>query len=112
MEPDRTAEQFAAQRTLRRGLWANALATSVLFLVVVCVVIYVLITAQTNKNALCNFVSDIEHRATASQEFLDMTPSERVKKFGPAVGSMPESVIENQLANQRKTIESLSELNC
>lgn len=81
-------------------------AIVVLFLMVIALVVYVLIQQQRTHDALCNFHDDLKQRVTATQTYLDEHPGPE-----PFPG-VSRTSIEQSLANQRRTIESLSDLNC
>lgn len=67
--------------------------------------------AETH-DAICTFRADLQRRFDDGQAFLRMTPEERMKKYGPSLGSTPESVVKNSLANQQQTLDSLGALDC
>jgi hypothetical protein len=61
-------------------------------------------TAAQSHTALCSFVADLEQRVESSEEFLDEHPN--------GIPGLSVEVIRTSLANQRQTIESLSDLKC
>ena len=62
--------------------------------------------------ALCAFKKDLATRVANSQEFLSLSPDERIAKYGEALGTIPPKTIRTSLANQRQTLISLNVLTC
>ena len=67
---------------------------------------------ERTRLALCEFKDDLRLRYSNSVAFLAMTPEERIKKYGPSLGSIPVASIRQNAANQKDTLDSLSDLPC
>lgn len=91
---------------LQRALLWRDLATLGLFLAVVALTIYVLLALSDTNAALCKFRGDLEQRVSATQTYLDTHPGPE-----PFPG-ISRTSLKQSLANQRRTIDSLSNLNC
>lgn len=92
--------------TINRWLWFNAAATLLLFLAGVALAVFVFLNASQNRAALCNLRGDLERRVQATQDYLDAHP-------GPEpIPGIPRGALVQQLANQQRTIDSLSNLDC
>jgi hypothetical protein len=61
-------------------------------------------TSVQSHTALCSFVDDLEQRVASSEDFLAEHPN--------GIPGLSVEVIRTSLANQRQTIESLSDLKC
>lgn len=64
-----------------------------------------------SHQALCVFRNDLATRTQANDAFLQMTPAERVAKYGQ-LGRIPPSTIEQSLRSQQATLRSLDSLHC
>lgn len=69
-------------------------------------------TAHRTNNALCALRADYQNRLTLSQEFLKLTPAQRVAKYGPTYGAIPRTTIIINVSNLQRTIDALSSLKC
>lgn len=92
--------------SLQRALLWRDLATLGLFLAVVALTIYVLLALSDTNAALCKFRGDLQQRVDATQDYLNTHPGPE-----PFPGVSRTSILQS-LGNQRRTVRSLSNLNC
>lgn len=90
---------------LRGGVRRLGIITVVLFLVVGALAGYVLYENSKISGALCTFRGDLDQRVSATQGYLDNHP-------GPKPFGIARATLQQQLNNQRRTVESLSNLSC
>lgn len=110
--PDRT-KFLGMSKGQARGV-VITLAVAAAFLMAVCAFeIYNLAVqgAQTSQ-AVCTLRHDLTVREQSSKTFLALTPKQRVRKYGKALGAIPPAVIQQSLTGQEATIKSLSSLDC
>lgn len=62
-------------------------------------------------DALCVYKGGLQDAVRKSEQFLDLTVTERVAKYGE-VGRIPDPVLKSQLARQRKAVADLRTLTC
>jgi ABC-type transport system involved in cytochrome bd biosynthesis fused ATPase/permease subunit len=73
-------------------------------------VLVLAIFAFVTHSALCSFKGDLESRVAVSQAILDDNEGQEIiRAFGLEI---PRDQAESQLANQRRTLESLNALYC
>lgn len=65
--------------------------------------------ATTTQVALCAFKADLEQRASANRKLLDADLGDPLHIYGLEV---PRSQLESNLANQERSLASLSALTC
>lgn len=66
---------------------------------------------STAVNALCIFRSDLIQRRDANQKFLDLSPRQRIEKYGD-LGKIPLTIVRSNIKAQNQTIASLDSLRC
>lgn len=84
----------------------------VLFLMLIGLGVYNYVQQARVHESFCGFYDNLIALQQEQKDFLAMTPEERTKKFGPAVGAIPESVIRAQIQTRQVTLDSLSDLHC
>lgn len=100
---------------LRKGLRHLAIATGVLYAVVIGLTVLAWFDSAAKSNnlkretqrtnqALCTFRADLEQRVRSSEKFLAEHPK--------GIPGIPIATIRNSLDNQRRTIDSLNSLHC
>jgi hypothetical protein len=62
--------------------------------------------------AVCAYKADLEQRAQGDRTYLALTPAQRRAKYGAALATIPNSVIQQGLHSLDSAIHSLSALNC
>ena len=62
--------------------------------------------------ALCAQRDDINHGIRQAEQFLRLTPAERVKRYGQLLGSIPPSTVRANLVAERRTIAAYQGLGC
>lgn len=65
--------------------------------------------AQETHDALCAFKGDLEQRAASTAKILDDDPGDPVRIFGLSV---PRAQLKSNLANQERSLASLTSLEC
>jgi hypothetical protein len=68
--------------------------------------------ADQAQRALCVLKRDYQQRVNSTRRYEQMTPAERVKQYGPALGSVPHSVIASSLKSLEADVHSLRSLHC
>lgn len=68
--------------------------------------------ATQTHSALCEFKNSIIIDKNKGLKFLELSPAQRIKIYGEALGSIPPSVIKKSVADQEKRINALSDLQC
>ena len=106
MNPMETPDAGATLQAIRRSLRILIRAQVVLYLVVLGLTAWTLITASNIESSLCTFRSDLETRADTTEKLLDENP-EAFAEFGLT----PEEA-RGQVDNQRRTIAALGDLDC
>ena len=97
---------------MRRYIVRMSVSIVVLFLMLIALGVYNYVNASHVHSTFCNFYDNLQHQQDDARAFLAMSEEERVKKFGPQIGSIPESVIQAQVASRQVTLDSLGELHC
>jgi len=69
-------------------------------------------TAVNTNRVLCNQRDDLEARYAEAAEFLRLSPEQRVEKYGPVLGAIPDSVVQSQQASREAQLAVLRELVC
>lgn len=62
--------------------------------------------------AVCQYKGDLEQRAQQGRAFLNLTPAQRVKKYGAAFGHIPPATIRASVLNEERAVKSLAALRC
>lgn len=88
------------QRSIR---WVGA-ATVLLYLLLGGAVVYVWHDSSTTRDALCALRGDLAQRVASSEAFLREHPD--------GIVGIPPASIRSGIANQKRTIETLSSLKC
>lgn len=91
-----------AKRLLKVMVVSNVMAIAA----VIALAVYVFLQLQHTNTSLCSFRGDLEQRVDQTQKFLDDHPGPE-----PFPG-ITRATLQTGLTNQRRTIESLSDLNC
>lgn len=99
-------------KEVARSIKVVALAQVGMFAVLAAMIVVGLILLSGIHKNLCSFKENIKDQRDQSQEILDMTLKERIEKFGPQIGSIPEQYIQSQLAARNATLNSLKGLDC
>jgi hypothetical protein len=68
--------------------------------------------ADQAHRVLCVLKDDYQQRVRATKKYERMTPAERVRQYGPALGSVPHSVIASSLNGLEAEVYSLRSLHC
>ena len=100
---------------LQRGLRALVIATVTLYIVLLVVGIYFFVdssnrrteleeVARSTNGALCSLRADMERRVAASEDFLKDNPN--------GIPGISNEDIQTALANQKRTIDALGNLDC
>jgi hypothetical protein len=98
------ASRASVETTIKRALVGLALATVVIYLIVIGVSAFVFIESNANRNALCALRSDLHSRVATSEAFLKTSPN--------GVAGIPAATIEATIEGQKKTIKALGSLSC
>jgi hypothetical protein len=69
-------------------------------------------TAVNTNRVLCNQRETVQAQYDEAAAFLLLSPEQRVAKYGPILGAIPESVVETQQASRRAQLAVLRELVC
>lgn len=80
------------------------IATVVLAVTLIAVVIYLFVSLKNTNDALCTLRGDLEARAAQTRNYLDEHPN--------GFPGIPAAALRKNLADQERTIEALSSLNC
>lgn len=64
------------------------------------------------REALCVIRADRERDLANSKAFLALTVEERVKKYGPELGHIPEAVIKEGIRDDQGVVDALARLDC
>ena len=67
--------------------------------------------AQSHRS-LCVLKADYGKRLADSEAFLKLTDKQRARRYGPSLGSIPDSAIQQTIRGLRANIASLSDLHC
>lgn len=62
--------------------------------------------------ALCAQKASSRQALDRNQAYLRMSPDERIRRYGPIFGNVPDSVIHQQILAQRRTLRSYRDLSC
>lgn len=62
--------------------------------------------------ALCAQRDQLNHGIRQAEEFLRLTPAQRVRRYGPLLGSVPPSTIRASLIAERRTVAAYEDLGC
>lgn len=62
--------------------------------------------------AECSYKADRQHALQQSEQFILLSPEQRIKKYGRALGNIPVATIRNTIANETEVLKSLSSLRC
>lgn len=93
-------------RDIQKWLAVMVGAIVFLFAVLIALAVYVVVQQQRTHDALCNFHTDLRQRVEQGQSYLDRHPGPE-----PFPG-ISRAQFQQSLTNQRRTIESLSDLHC
>ena len=106
-------EQIAArQQETARLIRIMAISNVAALLILAALVIAAVVYARSSHDTFCAFKTNIEKQVASSQRYLDMTPRERIKEFGPQLGTIPETTIQATIDRQKGTLQSLEGLDC
>lgn len=106
------------RRLLNHRFWVRHRGT-IAYLILALGVLIALWLVHTEANrgdrahvALCAQRADLEQRIRQSEQFLRMTRAQRIRKFGVALGTIPETTIRSGIFNYQRTIQSYDALRC
>lgn len=68
--------------------------------------------AAKTHDALCSLKNSRIIQRDRSLEFLRLTKEERIEKYGPAIGSIPDSAIQQGVDDNTQLIAALRQLSC
>lgn len=89
---------------LAKGIRWLAVSTMILVVCLAGAMAYTYSESQTNHSSLCSFKGDLQTRVVEGESYLKGHPQ--------GVAGVPASTIKESLDNEKRTIESLSDLNC
>jgi len=69
-------------------------------------------TAVNTNRVLCEQRTALQEEYNQAAEFLLLSPEQRVAKYGPVLGAIPDSVVQAQQAARRAQLAVLKELVC
>jgi hypothetical protein len=89
---------------IRRSLRRLAIATALLYIVLIVVGIKIYLDGKNTNDALCSVRQDMEQRALGTTQFLKDNPD--------GFAGIPVRTLLENLANQQRTIQALKGLEC
>lgn len=93
-------------RDIRRTLHGLVVATIIVFVGLAAVGVYAYTVSAQNRQAVCNLRTDLEQRVNQGEEFITNHP-DSVRKLGFTIPQAQE-----ELDNQRRTLQALSVVSC
>ena len=69
-------------------------------------------TAVNTNAVLCKQRDEIQEQYRQAAEYLDLTVEQRVARYGQALGTIPESVVQGQQVNRQAQLLVLNQLVC
>lgn len=62
--------------------------------------------------ALCAQRDNLREAVRRGEQFLNLTPEQRVRRYGQLLGSVPASTVRAQLVGQRRALQAYQRLGC
>ena len=106
-------EQIAArQQETARLIRIMAISNVAALLILAALVIAAVVYARSSHDTFCAFKTNIEKQVASSQRYLDMTPRERIKEFGPQLGTIPLKRVMLSMPSSSSTFAASSRCGC
>lgn len=64
------------------------------------------------REALCTLRDAKQREVENAQDFLKLTVAQRIQKYGPELGHIPDSAIESGIREDQHTVDALDPLDC